>query len=260
MMIKENLVNKIKTYFGLNIYETKVWLALLEKGSASAGEIADISGVPRSRTYDVLEALEKQGFAVQKIGKPIKYLAVKPFSVIDKLKKSAMEDMEEKINVLSTIKETQEYRELESLHSSTDKVIKNHDISGTIRGKLNINSQINDVMNLAKKEVIVCTSTDEFKKRKRLLEPMIKKLNESGIKLIVCLKGDESDISELNKKFDIKAKKIDIDASFYIADRQEILFMLNKYDEDQEQWGVWFSSPFFVESFAGLFDLALKKK
>ena len=63
MLVKQDLINKIKDYFDLNIYETKVWIALLGKGIASAGEIAEISGVPRSRTYDVLESLEKQGFA-----------------------------------------------------------------------------------------------------------------------------------------------------------------------------------------------------
>ena len=61
MIIKQELVKKIRDYFSLNIYETKVWLALLSKGVASAGEIAEMSGVPRSRTYDVLERLEKQG-------------------------------------------------------------------------------------------------------------------------------------------------------------------------------------------------------
>jgi len=60
MLVKSELIAKIKDYFELNIYETKVWLALLGKGSASAGEIATISGVPRSRTYDVLESLEKK--------------------------------------------------------------------------------------------------------------------------------------------------------------------------------------------------------
>ena len=54
MILKSELIKKIKGYFDLNIYETKVWLALLQKGISSAGEIAEISGVPRSRTYDVL--------------------------------------------------------------------------------------------------------------------------------------------------------------------------------------------------------------
>jgi len=57
MILQQELINKIKDYFNLNVYETKVWLALLTKGIASVGEIASISKVPRSRVYDVLESL-----------------------------------------------------------------------------------------------------------------------------------------------------------------------------------------------------------
>jgi len=43
-----------------------------------------ISNVPRSRTYDVLESLEKKGFVVMKLGKPIKYIALPPEEVIER--------------------------------------------------------------------------------------------------------------------------------------------------------------------------------
>src|SRR3990167_4807938 len=100
MMIRSELVKRIKEYFNLNIYETKVWIALLSRGIASAGEIATISGVPRSRTYDVLESLEKRGFAIVKIGKPVKYIAVKPVEVLEKMKLKTMYDAQEKIKSL----------------------------------------------------------------------------------------------------------------------------------------------------------------
>src|SRR3989338_4028909 len=103
MIIKPDLVRRIKEYFNLNIYETKVWLALLSKGIASAGEVAEISGVPRSRTYDVLESLEKRGFAIIKIGKPVKYISVKPTEVIEKMKSRTMHEAQEKVNSLSTL-------------------------------------------------------------------------------------------------------------------------------------------------------------
>ena len=96
-MMKEDLIKKLKGYFELNIYETKVWLALLSRGISSAGEIAEISSVPRSRTYDVLESLEKSGFVIQKLGKPVKYIAVKPEVVIEKLKNNTVSSAEEKI-------------------------------------------------------------------------------------------------------------------------------------------------------------------
>jgi len=118
MIIKQELVKKIKSFFNLNIYETKVWLALLAKGIASAGEIAEISGVPRSRTYDVLESLEKQGFAIAKIGKPVKYLAVKPVAILEKLKNNALHNATEKVEILAQLKETKEYAELEELYKT----------------------------------------------------------------------------------------------------------------------------------------------
>ena len=106
MITKPELVKRVRDYFNLNIYETKVWLALLSKGIASAGEIAELSGVPRSRTYDVLESLEKRGFAITKIGKPVKYISVKPTEVIEKMKSKTMHEANEKVKSLSGLKDT----------------------------------------------------------------------------------------------------------------------------------------------------------
>ena len=72
MQQEKQFLMDLKKHFRLNIYEAKIWTALLSRGIASAGELADISGVPRSRCYDVLESLEKKGFIIMKIGKPIK--------------------------------------------------------------------------------------------------------------------------------------------------------------------------------------------
>src|SRR3989338_6818593 len=118
MIIKQDLVKRIKEFFNLNIYETKVWLALLSKGIASAGEVAELSGVPRSRTYDVLESLEKRGFAIVRIGKPVKYISVKPTEVIEKMKNETLQEAQEKVKSLVGLKETAEYTELEQLHNS----------------------------------------------------------------------------------------------------------------------------------------------
>jgi HTH-type transcriptional regulator, sugar sensing transcriptional regulator len=257
MNVKPETVDKVKLYFNLNIYETKVWLSLLQKGVASAGEIAEISGVPRSRTYDVLESLEKQGFAMQKIGKPVKYIAVRPVAVIEKLKKDALAKMNQKIDTLSNITDTKEYQELELLHSSQSKMIKKQDLSGTIKGKSNVNNQISELLSIAEKEVIICTSGQDFLKRAKFLEPVVKKLYERGVKVYLGINGEDKEINAINSKFGLKAKKTEINASFYVADKAEILFMLN--NSEDEQMAVWFSSPFFVNSFTSLFEIAQKK-
>jgi len=95
-LLKNQFLNKLKQ-FGLNSYQAKLWLALLARGVATAGELSDISNVPRSRAYDVLEALEKKGFIVMKIGKPIKYIAVPPDEVLNRVRKRIIEDAEKEI-------------------------------------------------------------------------------------------------------------------------------------------------------------------
>src|SRR4030042_1990701 len=131
MLLKQEIINKIKDYFDLNVYETKVWLALIGKGSASAGEIAEISGVPRSRTYDVLETLEK-------------------------LRNNVRTEAEERIQSLSNIKNTEEYAQLEEIYKGGAEPIKREDISAAIKGRSNISNYLREIIREASKEVLIC--------------------------------------------------------------------------------------------------------
>ncbi len=58
MIVKEEFLNKLRQFFALNLYEVRIWTALLSRGISTAGELSDIGNVPRSRYYDVLESLE----------------------------------------------------------------------------------------------------------------------------------------------------------------------------------------------------------
>src|SRR3989304_929662 len=146
MIVKQELIGRIKDYFGLNIYETKVWLALLKKGVASAGEVAEASGIPRSRTYDVLESLEKRGFAIAKLDKPVKYLGVKPKIIIEKLKNNIKKEASERIGGLSRIKSTEEYISLEDLYTEGMSPVKKEELSLALRGKSNISNHIKELI------------------------------------------------------------------------------------------------------------------
>ena len=86
-MLDDQEIIKKTRLFGLNTYEAKIWAALLGHGISTAGQLSDIANVPRSRSYDVLESLEKKGFVIAKPEKPIKYLAVPPKEVLEKVKK-----------------------------------------------------------------------------------------------------------------------------------------------------------------------------
>jgi len=259
MLVKQDLINKIKDYFDLNIYETKVWLALLSKGMASAGEIAEISGVPRSRTYDVLEGLEKKGFAIVKLGKPVKYLGIKPKAILEKLKNNVLKDAEDRVEGLSKIIGTDEFTQLESLYRDGIAPVKREDISASLKGKSNISNYLREILQNAEKEVIICTNAKELTSKTKLFTQTFSNLQKAGIKIRLALLGEDKLLKDLEKKFEIKIKKIKIDAKFFIIDRKEILFYLSK-NNDNEEIAIWLNSPFFSEAFAELFDKAVSEK
>jgi len=259
MIQKPELVKKIKSFFDLNIYETKVWLALLSKGISSAGEIAELSGVPRSRTYDVLESLEKQGFAIAKVGKPVKYIAVKPESVVEKLKINISRNAEERVKTLSTLKDTKEYTELEELHKTGIIPIKPSEMSGVIRGRLNLYSQVREMLEDSEKEAILVMPAGELEARNRIFSGMFDRLKRAGVTVKAALSGPDAEVKRISEKFRIKAEKIDLNSKFFISDRKQILFVITNPAEEEEI-GIWLNSELFSTALAYLLDLAMKKK
>lgn len=257
MIVKQELVKRIKEHFDLNIYETKVWLALLTKGIASAGEVAELSGVPRSRTYDVLESLEKRGFAITKIGKPVKYIAVKPTEVIEKMKSLVMIGAQEKVKTLSELKSTSEYTELEQLHSTGIAPIKTHDITGAIKGRANVLSRVRELLENAQTEVLICTSATDFEDKARVLIPTLQKLEKSNVKLRLALSGEADKIKKVNSRFDLKAKQVDSNARIFVADKREALLMVTPHNSE-EDIGIWLNSPYFTSYLTAMLDSTFK--
>ena len=255
--MKEDLIKRIREYFNLNIYETKVWVALLSKGIASAGEVAEISGVPRSRTYDVLESLEKRGFAIMKIGKPVNYIAVKPTEVIEKIKANAMTEAQEKIKSLSNLKDTQEYTELEQIFNAGINPIKSQEITGALKGRANIISRLRELVESSKKEIFICTSVADFEDKSRAIIPVIEKAAKNNIKIKIALSGELDKIKRFNSKYNVKAKYIDTNARLFMADRKEILFMITPPNSDEEI-GIWLNSPFFTDSLVNVIENSFK--
>jgi len=256
MILAQELISRIKDHFDLNLYETKVWLALLSKGVASVGEVATISRVPRSRTYDVLESLEKKGFAIIRMGKPVKYLGVKPQIILERIKTDIRKNAEDRVNDMIKIKETEEFMQLEELYKQGITPIKREDISASLRGKSNISNFLKEIIKNAEKEVIICTNAEEIRLKAKLFSQTIEILKQGNIKIKIALSGDAKTIKEIENKLQIKVKRIEIDAKFFIIDRKEILFYISKYG-DGEDIAVWLNSDFFAEAFSSLFEKAI---
>lgn len=74
---------------GFTQYEADVYLALVKQGSASAIEVADASGVPKSRVYDTLRDLEREGLIETYEQDSLRARALNPHEVISDLRSRA---------------------------------------------------------------------------------------------------------------------------------------------------------------------------
>ena len=231
--MKADLIKKIKLHFGLNIYESKVWLALLTKNAASVGEIAELSGVPRSRVYDVLESLEKKGFAMVKLGKPIKYLAIKPSVVIEHIKDKIMKQAEEKIESLKKLKESKEYEELELLYNKGIKPVQPEQLSSAVEGRENVYTAIKNMVGEAKKDVILISPLQSLKKKARFLKPLFEKLKADGVNIKVAASGNEpkTEFIALSRELGLPIRRIKTDIRLCVVDRTKMLVFLTKDSE-----------------------------
>lgn len=70
---------------GLSAYEEQCYRALVARGSASARDVSDASGVPMGRVYDVLNGLAARGLVDTEPTEPTTYAAVPPAEAADVL-------------------------------------------------------------------------------------------------------------------------------------------------------------------------------
>jgi sugar-specific transcriptional regulator TrmB len=71
----------------LTEYEAKVYIALLGEQASSGYAVARISGVPRSRVYEVLGNLVERGIVLTSNGDPVQYAALPPQELLARWRK-----------------------------------------------------------------------------------------------------------------------------------------------------------------------------
>ncbi|HEY2041840.1 MAG TPA: helix-turn-helix domain-containing protein [Jatrophihabitans sp.] len=70
---------------GLTSYEARAYVALIQRESFAAAEVANITRIPRQRVYDVLNGLVQRGLARVWPGQVSRYTAVPPDTAVERL-------------------------------------------------------------------------------------------------------------------------------------------------------------------------------
>jgi sugar-specific transcriptional regulator TrmB len=265
MIIKEEFLGRLRKIFDLNLYEVKVWTALLSRGTSTAGELSNISDVPRSRTYDILESLEKKGFIIMKIGKPIKFVALKPDEVVERVKRNLVVDAQEKSKRLEKLKDEDVLTELNSLHSTGIKFVEPSDLSGSLKGRQNMYNHLDMMIRDAEKTITILTTAEGLNRKLETLMPALDKAKRRGtvIRIAAPISEANSHIAEeLSKVAEIKdISEHKVSGRFAIIDSEQLMFMLldDKTIHPNYDVGVWLSTDFLAKSMEQMFEVAWKE-
>jgi len=258
MTIDDALLKKLRSAFNLNIYEVKVWTSLLSKGSATAGELSDMSNVPRSRSYDVLESLEKKGFIIMKLGRPIKYLAVAPGEIVKRVKKGIQDKAEKEIKTVEAMQDTDVFSELSLLFNQGINHVDPTTVSGSFKGRNNIYDHITNLMGNAEKDILIATTNEGLIRKLEYMKSTFRKVKNNKVKIRIAapLNSEKAKAAAEELKEFADVRDVNVNSRFVVIDGKDVVFMIN-HDKDvdsESDVGIWVSTPFFGEALKNLFN------
>jgi len=103
----QRLAETLSKQLDLTPYESRAYVSLMLHGPMSPSELAQKTGIPRPRAYDVLRSLIERGLLTEQSGKPPIYSAVKPEqglkNLLTNIELEASKQLEEKKKTVQTL-------------------------------------------------------------------------------------------------------------------------------------------------------------
>lgn len=234
---------------GLNLYERKLWVALLARGTSTAGELSEIANVPRSRTYDVLQSLADKGFVVVQTAKPLRYVAIAPEESLDRAKKKMEEDFKTTQERMDDLKESPIMRELNEVFTQGLKVISPEDMTGSLKGNYSVLQQMGSMFKDANKNINIVTTPEGLNELFTNHLDSLRKAKDKGVNIKIATNGTEK-CSEAIKAFNdfaevrnVDDKEVPIEGRFAVVDGKQLVFSLTPHKTHETQhMAVWSKS------------------
>lgn len=139
--MKDTMLDKLQK-FGLNLYEAKAYVSLLQIGTANAYKISKESGIPRARIYDVLESITNLGLAmVEESSENVKIYTPVPSKIfLERIKEEWESDYEEVKSNLQDLEAEEKKQEIYVF---------------TVKGKENITAYCRQLLKEASQYVMI---------------------------------------------------------------------------------------------------------
>jgi len=231
MLASAKVLDALKR-IGLNLYERKLWIALVARGTSTAGELSAIANVPRSRAYDVLQSLAEKGFVVVQTAKPIKYVAIAPEEALERVKKKIEENFLTTQEKIEELKNSAVMRELNEIFQKGLKLILPEEITGTLKGKYSVSQQFSSMLKGAKEKINIVTTPEGLNELFETHFDVLKKAKEKGVEIKIATQVEDKSVDAIKTLSgvaeirNINEKEVPVAGRFTIVDEKELVFSL----------------------------------
>ena len=226
---------------GLNEYEAKAYYALASSSTCTAGELATKAQLPRPRVYDVLTALQDQGFVVLRPGRPVKYSALPITEAIDTLKKQKRAELEKQLTHYENMS-----REMQS-KIKAGSLVEGYAIEDnvwTLKGKDAINSKLASMLAEAKQHVVLSSTQLGMQQKLKLHGLLLQQAKSRGVKIHAITPKPVSELTTLAHSTTNAA----LPTRFVLADDQALLFLTSEETHSDDEVGLWLKNPHVTQT------------
>ena len=237
---------------GLNLYERKIFVALLAKGIATAAEVSEIAKVPRSRSYDVLESLSEKGFVRMQPSKPIKYVALEPREALERTQDILKKKHDETIERINRLQKSHILEELNSIYKKGMNVLEPTQMTGTIKGSHLVDRELNSLFKKAKSDIRIITTKKGFNELYEKHFRTLKKASSNGVKLRIAAPLSANSKGAKDFSFAELKNIQDSTGRIFVVDGNYLLIGLSDDEKTHESQEIafWADSKHAVNSIA----------
>lgn len=258
MVVSEAVLDSLKQ-IGLNLYERKLYVALLARGTSSAGELSEISSVPRSRAYDVLESLADKGFVIVQNAKPLKYVAVGPEEALDRHHKKLNDQVQVITERIANFKKSASIKELKSLYAKGVDLVEPGEFTGSLQGRDALHQQIGALIKNASKRVSLVLTPATFNELVDRHMDALEGAKKKGVKIKIGThkgKDTEENIKKVSSIAEVKDVSDHTTGRLALADGEQFIVGLT-HDVDThptQDLAIWSKSKHGAAVLEPMFD------
>ena len=199
------------------------------------------------------------------MGKPIKFVALKPIEVVERVKRNLVVNAHEKSKRLDELKNDDVLSELSALFDNGIKFVEPSDLSGSLRGRQNMYNHLDMMIRGAEKVITIATTADGLNRKMEALLPCLERAKRRGCVIRIAAPITEGNIKvarQIAKFAEVRdTSQKSFNGRFAIIDSEQLMFMLTNDSTVHPNYdvAVWISTDFFAKVMEQMFELTWKE-